>query len=420
MGPRSSAGRVARWRRFRDLPVRARVLLLPLAAGLGLVATLAVLVGIGSRHYALLTRLERRLHPALESARDLEALLGVIHRSLQDAVAADEPAQLESADALGATFRGRLAAARSDGLFPPSDLDRLAREFDSYYGIARGTAEQMIEGAPSDRLLPALERMQRAHRTLRDRLRQRTVAAEAAVADAFDEARASRALVTGVIAAMGTCGIGLLLLVSLAVSRSVTGPLAEAVAVADRLAAGDLHVPVAPGGADELGRLMRAMRRMSENLSRLVVELRESEERFRVAAQNVSDIVYDWDIVGGRLEWLGDIDGRLGYPPGGFPRTLQGWVEALHPEDRSRVMAELHAHLEQGAPFRTHYRTVGRDGRVLYWREHGTALRDAEGRPYRMIGAMSDVTAQREAEAALRRSEEQLRQAQKMEAVGRL
>ncbi|HXE56427.1 MAG TPA: ATP-binding protein, partial [Gemmatimonadales bacterium] len=47
-------------------------------------------------------------------------------------------------------------------------------------------------------------------------------------------------------------------------------------------------------------------------------------------------------------------------------------------------------------------------------------LRDAEGRPYRMIGAMSDVTAQREAEAALRRSEEQLRQAQKMEAVGRL
>jgi C4-dicarboxylate-specific signal transduction histidine kinase len=61
-----------------------------------------------------------------------------------------------------------------------------------------------------------------------------------------------------------------------------------------------------------------------------------------------------------------------------------------------------------------------RDGEYCHLLDRATILRDANGRAVRMVGAMMDVSERKEAEAALRHSEDQLRQAMKMEAVGRL
>ena len=78
--------------------------------------------------------------------------------------------------------------------------------------------------------------------------------------------------------------------------------------------------------------------------------LKTSEERFRVVAENLTDVVYDWDIKE-KVDWYGDIDGITGYPPGGFPRTLKAWAATLHPEDKDRVMAALEAHVKGVAPY---------------------------------------------------------------------
>ena len=130
--------------------------------------------------------------------------------------------------------------------------------------------------------------------------------------------------------------------------------------------------------------------------------LRASEERFRIAAGSAGDLIYEWDIACGRLDWFGDIDACMGCPPGGFPRTLDAWAESIHPDDRDWVTAALDRHLEGHAGYNVEYRVIRRDGRVLYWSERGVATRGPDGRPVRMVGAVADVTARKEAEARLR------------------
>ena len=66
--------------------------------------------------------------------------------------------------------------------------------------------------------------------------------------------------------------------------------------------------------------------------------LKASEKRFRITAGSLIDVVYEWDLKE-KIEWFGDIDGIMGYPDNGFPRTLSGWAAKLHPEDKEKVMA---------------------------------------------------------------------------------
>jgi PAS domain S-box-containing protein len=136
--------------------------------------------------------------------------------------------------------------------------------------------------------------------------------------------------------------------------------------------------------AERLGRIIERIRAQEVQ--------RQSEERFRIAAQSASDLIYEWDISTGRLEWFGDIDAQLGYAPGEFPRTLAAWKQSIHPQDRDRVMAALERQLETEAPYGEEYRVRRKDGTYLYWKDRGTALRDEEGKPYKWIGADTDVT----------------------------
>ena len=128
--------------------------------------------------------------------------------------------------------------------------------------------------------------------------------------------------------------------------------------------------------------------------------LRTSEERFRTAAENLTDVVYDWDIKE-KVDWYGDIDGIMGYPPGGFPRTIKGWAATIHPEDKDRVMAALEGHLKGVAPYIIEYRVGRRDGEWRWWSARGTALRDDRGEPYKMIGSITDITERKRADAEL-------------------
>ena len=159
-------------------------------------------------------------------------------------------------------------------------------------------------------------------------------------------------------------------------------------------------------------RQLRAERKQAEKA------LRASEERFRIAAQSVSDVVWQWDIESARLDWYGDIDALLGYGPGQFPRTIEAWEKILHLDDSPRVMAALEAHFKDDRPYREEYRILRKDGSIAHWRDIGTALRDDRGKAYQMVGAIADITKQKQAEGQLRRSEAELKKAQWVSHVG--
>ena len=126
-----------------------------------------------------------------------------------------------------------------------------------------------------------------------------------------------------------------------------------------------------------------------------------SEELFRIAGESLTDIVYDWDIKE-KIDWFGDIDGLMGYPPGEFPRTLEAWAVSIHPEDKDRVMAALEDYLKGIMDhYIIEYRVERRDGNHRWWSVRGTALRDDRGEPYRMIGSITDITERKLAEEAL-------------------
>jgi PAS domain S-box-containing protein len=148
--------------------------------------------------------------------------------------------------------------------------------------------------------------------------------------------------------------------------------------------------------------------------------LRRSEERLRVAAECGNDLIYEWDILKGSLDWFGRVDERLGHAPGEIPRTLEAFEKLIHPEDRTSVVAAIQSHLRSRSAFSREYRIRCKDGSYRTWSDRGTALWDAAGVPYKWIGTTSDVTEARRAEDSLRVKEEQLRQSQKLEAVGRL
>ena len=132
--------------------------------------------------------------------------------------------------------------------------------------------------------------------------------------------------------------------------------------------------------------------------------LKTSEELFRVASESLTDIVFDWDIKE-KIDWYGDIDGLMGYPPGEFPRTLEAWAVSIHPEDKDRVMAALKDYLKGiMAHYIIEYRVKRRDGNHRWWSVRGTALRDDRGEPYKMIGSITDITERKMAEEALRAS----------------
>jgi diguanylate cyclase (GGDEF)-like protein/PAS domain S-box-containing protein len=133
--------------------------------------------------------------------------------------------------------------------------------------------------------------------------------------------------------------------------------------------------------------------------------LRESEERFRVAAEISSDLVYEWDPTTGKVHYLhSDAASSRG-----LPSSRDEWEKLVHPGDSQRVVASVRRTLETDEPFLEEYRIVLPDGSVRMRVGYGKVLRDGRGHPLKWIGVSKDITKQRRIESALKESEQKLR-----------
>ncbi|CAN91330.1 histidine kinase [Sorangium cellulosum So ce56] len=130
--------------------------------------------------------------------------------------------------------------------------------------------------------------------------------------------------------------------------------------------------------------------------------LRTSEERMRLVVRATSDAFWDWDLSSGRV--TGSERMRSFYGTGGadIEEDAAWWFERVHPEDRDRVMNGLRRAMEgDEGTFELWYRCLLADGSYADVHDRGIVLRDATGRAYRMLGAVSDVTERRQMETRL-------------------
>ncbi len=137
--------------------------------------------------------------------------------------------------------------------------------------------------------------------------------------------------------------------------------------------------------------------------------LLENEEIFRHVAENVTDIIYIWDLETDRIRWIGDIDAFYSYDKNAFPRTIDAFVESLHPDDRDRIIEMAREGMDTRKKWVDEFRVVRSDGEELCAWGTGVALYDSDGRPYKVVGSMLDITEQKRIQDALAESESRYR-----------
>jgi PAS domain S-box-containing protein len=152
--------------------------------------------------------------------------------------------------------------------------------------------------------------------------------------------------------------------------------------------------------------------------------LRESEQRYQLAVAGSNEGMWDWDMRNETFFFSARAQELLGLDPGEPMRPCQEWWSQFryHPDDEKRVHEAMQAYLDgAGSHWEVEYRIHHRRSDDWRWfRERGVALRDDEGRSYRMAGSVDDITERKNAEVERERLEAQLRQSQKIEAIGTL
>ncbi|MDB9510150.1 PAS domain S-box protein [Kamptonema animale CS-326] len=135
-------------------------------------------------------------------------------------------------------------------------------------------------------------------------------------------------------------------------------------------------------------------------------ELRKSEERWQLALKGTNDGIWDWNPRNNELFMSSRCKEMLGFEEWEIENDLNAWYSLLHPDDLDRVINAGQDNLEGKTPyFIAEYRIRCKDDSYKWILGRAKALRNEEGIPVRMVGSISDITARKLAEEALRESE---------------
>ena len=149
-------------------------------------------------------------------------------------------------------------------------------------------------------------------------------------------------------------------------------------------------------------------------------QMKHLSQRLLLATSSAQLGVWDWNVRENTMAWNDRMFELYGVIRDTFSSNIDAWMNGLHPEDKETAIAECQAALNGECEFDTTFRVRHPDGRVKHLKANGLVLCSADGKAERMIGINADITESKEAEAERVQLEAQLRESQKMEALGTL
>lgn len=161
---------------------------------------------------------------------------------------------------------------------------------------------------------------------------------------------------------------------------------------------------------DEQGKIRGSIGAFLDITKRQQIEkaLRQKQEWINLAQEAAKIGSFEWNIQTNVNTWSKELEALYGLEPGEFGGTYEEWARWIHPDDLVKAQADVVTSLETGEFF-TDWRVVWSDGSIHWLHARAKVFYDDAGKPLRMVGINVDVTEQKLAEEALRRSEARLR-----------
>ncbi len=244
------------------LKVGQKMLLLPLVAATALIVILGVTISAVAVARKETRLIEDGYFPAAQLRASLADTLTRVQRGLQDAAASADADMFNETDRLRDSFVQGLQSGRALPTVDARELASIEQSFQEYYTLARATTERMVKQEEGVALTTAVDTMRKQYTAIEGTLAASAEKGKQDMQKALTSVREHLASTLTVVLVVSLLGLALLVGLSLTITRSLTAPLHHAVAVADRLAEGDVAVEIRATSEDEVGQLMSSMRRM--------------------------------------------------------------------------------------------------------------------------------------------------------------
>ena len=217
------------------------------------------------------------------------------------------------------------------------------------------------------------------------------------------------------------CVLLIALLLAWRFSELIIGPIGGLVAATEKIAAGDVAVRAKIVGPSEIEIVAEQFNRMLDMRDQNEASLRESEKRTQRLLKAANVGLWDWNLITQEVYFSPEWKSQLGYADHELPNRFGEWQERIYPSDLEPTLAAVQGYREgRCASYEVEFRMQHKSGEWLWIAASAELSRNAAGEPVRMMGSHIDITARKQAEAERASLEAQLRESQKMQAIGTL
>lgn len=148
-------------------------------------------------------------------------------------------------------------------------------------------------------------------------------------------------------------------------------------------------------------RLIAKVTRLTER-ARFEEALKESEERYALAARGANDGLWDWRLKSNEIYFSSRWKSMLGYDESEIGNRPEEWFSRVHTDEVEALEAEIADHIKgESSHFEMEHRMLHKDGTYRWMLSRGMVVRDADGQASRMAGSQSDITERKQAEEQL-------------------